>query len=118
MKTKTQLKMIQLILLSICFVMVSISVGFAKNLQWKASTGDVTGYNVYYGTSSSSPSNKVTVGNVTSYSIDKLPMVENKQYFFCVSAYNQVGESKQSASVAYTPADCTPPFPPVGLKEN
>ena len=111
-------KPLQTLLAGIMMIAISSGPLTAATLSWKASTGEVDGYKIYYGTDSVSPSNKVTVGNVTSYSIDKLPMVENKQYFFCVSAYNQVGESKQSASVAYTPADCTPPFPPVGLKEN
>jgi hypothetical protein len=92
-----------------------ISVGSAATLVWDASTGTVDGYNVYYGTSAISPSESVNVGNVTQYSIDSLPLSENVQYYFCVSAYNTAGESDPCAPVAYTPGDTTPPQPPVGL---
>ena len=87
----------------------------AATLQWNASSGTVDGYKVYYGTSSSAPSSSVTVGNVTQYKIDSLPLSENTQYYFCVSAFNSAGESAMCAPVAYTPADSTPPAPPVGV---
>ncbi len=110
-------KTLHILLAGTLMIAISSAPLTAATLSWKASSGEVDGYKIYYGTSSS-PTTKVTVGNVTSYSIDKLPLTENKKYFFCVSAFNDVGESKQSATVAYTPADSTPPFPPVGLKEN
>ena len=93
-----------------------ISTSSAANLIWDSSSGSVDGYNVYYGTSATNPSESVNVGNVTQYSIDSLPLSENVQYFFCVSAYNTAGESEPCAPVAYTPADTTPPQPPVGLQ--
>ena len=92
------------------------SAAFSASLQWKASTGEVKGYKVYYGTSSSSPSNKVDVGNATRYSLDSLSLSPKTQYYFSVSAYNQAGESRRCAPVAYTPADATPPAPPAGLQ--
>jgi hypothetical protein len=55
------------------------------------------------------------VGNNTQYSIDGLPLVENTEYFFGVSAYNAAGESDLSETVGYTPADQTPPVPPGGF---
>jgi hypothetical protein len=88
---------------------------FAASLQWDASSGTVDGYTVHYGTSSSNPSNSINVGNTTQYNIDALPLTENTQYYFCVSAYNTSGESAPCSPVAYTPADTTPPAPPVGL---
>lgn len=87
----------------------------AAMLQWDASSGTVDGYKVYYGTSSNAPNNAIDVGTATQYSLDVLPLAENTQYFFCVSAYNTAGESAPCPPVAYTPADTTPPAPPVGL---
>ncbi len=92
-----------------------ISFCSAATLVWDASTGTVDGYKVYYGTSATNPSESVNVGNVTQYAIDSLPLSENVQYYFCVSAYNTAGESDPCAPVAYTPSDTTPPTPPIGL---
>ena len=102
-------------ILALAIVLVIISAGSAATLVWDASTGTVDGYKVHYGTSSSTPSATVDVGDTTQYSIDSLPLSENTQYYFCVSAYNTAGESDPCAPVAYTPADTTPPTPPVGL---
>lgn len=95
------------------FSMISVSSG--ATLVWDASSGTVDGYNVYYGTSAANPSESVNIGNTTQYSIDSLPLSENVQYYFSISAYNTAGESDRCAPVAYTPADTTPPQPPVGL---
>ena len=97
----------------IFFVMISSS--SAATLLWNESSGTVDGYKVHYGTSSSNPTNTIDVGDTTQYNIDALPLSENTQYYFCVSAYNTAGESDPCAPVAYTPADTTPPSPPVGL---
>ena len=102
-------------ILASAIVLAIISAGSAATLVWDASTGTVDGYKVYYGTSSTNPSNTVDVGDTTQYSIDSLPLSENTQYYFCVSAYNTAGESDPCAPVAYTPADTTPPQPPIGL---
>ncbi len=106
----------KIIILMLITVFTTITVGSAATLVWDASTGTVDGYNVYYGTSATNPSESVNVGDVTQYSIDSLPLSENVQYYFCVSAYNTAGESAPCAPVAYTPADTTPPQPPVGLE--
>lgn len=95
------------------FSMISVSSG--ATLVWDASSGTVDGYNVYYGTSAANPSESVNIGNTTQYSIDSLPLSENVQYYFSISAYNTAGESDRCTPVAYTPADTTPPQPPVGL---
>jgi len=104
------------ITLMLIMVFAAISTVPAATLVWDSSTGTVDGYTVYYGTSATNPSESVNVGNVTQYAIDSLPLSENVQYYFCVSAYNTAGESDPCAPVAYTPADTTPPTPPVGLE--
>ena len=111
---------ISVTLFKIAFIAFTLLIGIATvapaaSLVWDNSSGTVDGYKVYYGTSSSNPSNTIDVGNTTQYDIDSLPLTENTQYYFCVSAYNTAGESDPCAPVAYTPADTTPPAPPVGL---
>jgi len=110
-----QKSFISALIITACIIFFLSGSALAASLEWTASTGTVDGYNVYYGTSATNPSEKVDVGKVTRYSIDSLPLSENIQYFFCISAYNSVGESNPCAPVAYTPADTTPPQPPVGL---
>lgn len=97
-------------------ILAAISICSSATLIWDASTGTVEGYNVHYGTSSGNPTATVDVGNTTQYNIDSLPLSENTQYYFSVSAYNTAGESAPCSPVAYTPADTTPPQPPNGLE--
>ena len=92
-----------------------ISTTNAATLKWDASTGVVNGYKIYYGTSPDAPSQSIDAGNVQQYQIDNLPLSENIQYYFCVSAYNSSGESPPCAPIAYSPGDSTPPVPPTGL---
>jgi uncharacterized membrane protein len=87
----------------------------AATLQWDPGGGVADGYKIHYGTSASTPSQTIDVGSVTQYSIDHLPLQENVEYFFSVSAYNAAGESPPCQSIAYTPEDSTPPPPPVEL---
>ena len=101
--------------MTILFLCAVVSLVSAADLVWDASSGTVDGYKVYYGTNASNPSKSVNVGNKTQYDIDKLPLAENTQYYFCVTAYNTAGESNPCPPVAYTPADTTPPSPPKGL---
>ena len=103
------------ILVALLLIFMLISLGSAATLVWDDSSGTVDGYRVHYGTSPTNHPNTVDVGSKTQYSIDSLPLSENTQYYFCVSAYNTAGESDPCAPVAYTPADTTPPTPPVGL---
>ena len=105
----------KIIVLVLVMAFTIVSVGSAATLVWDASSGTVDGYNVHYGTSPTNHPNTVDVGSTTQYAIDTLPLSENTQYYFCVSAYNSAGESGRCAPVAYTPADSTPPAPPVGL---
>jgi hypothetical protein len=87
----------------------------AATLVWDPNTDTVDGYKVYYGQSASSLSNSVNAGLDTQFNLDTLPLSENIEYFFCVSAYNSAGESDPSTAVSYTPADQTPPTPPGGF---
>ena len=80
------------------FTLLIFIVGFYSNalgetLTWNASTGEVTGYRLYYGTSAESYTQNTDVGNVTSYSTDFLPLTEGTSYYFVVTAYNSAGES-------------------------
>jgi hypothetical protein len=54
---------------------------------------DLAGYTIHYGTSASSLSSSVQVGNpgLTSYQVDGLP--SGHTYYFAVSAYNSSGQS-------------------------
>jgi hypothetical protein len=87
----------------------------AATLNWIPSDGNPAGYKVHYGARKSALSNHKDVGNVTTYNIDQLPLSENVQYFFSVSAYNAYGESEACTPVGYTPGDTTPPLRPTEL---
>ena len=105
---------IKVVAMILGFTFYMMSVSYAAKLIWDASSGTVDGYKVYYGTTAT-PSNSKTVGNVTSYNLDNLPLSENVQYYLTLTAYNSAGESAPSLPVIYTPGDSTPPFPPSGL---
>jgi hypothetical protein len=89
---------------------------WAATLVWDPNTDQVDGYKVYYGTSQSSLNDSLDVGNSTNCNLDQLPLSENVQYYFSVSAYNTAGESGKTSPLSYTPADSTPPSPPTGLE--
>lgn len=108
-------KRISIPLLGLAAIFAVATMSSAATLMWDQSSGTVDGYNVYYGTNPNSPGQPIDVGNTTQFSIDSLPLTENVQYYFCVSAYNTAGESPPCSPVAYTPADTTPPMPPVNL---
>src|SRR5437763_16901195 len=71
-------------------------------LVWNASPGtNVAGYNVYYGVSSRTYTNKVNVGNATNATISGL--IEGTTYYFAVTAYDTYGlERDYSNDVCYT----------------
>src|SRR5690349_16967665 len=77
------------------------------NLAWDANTEpNLTGYNLYYGTSSGVYSNKVGVGKVTSYSVT-LP--NGGPYFFALTAVNAEGlESDFSTEATYSGSNTAP----------
>lgn len=87
---------------------------FSATLVWDPVQG-AQGYRVYWGTSKGSYPNHITVGDVTSYSLDKLPLADNTTYYITVTAYNSAGESGFAAPLTYSPGDNTPPLPPQGV---
>ncbi len=77
-------------------------------LAWNASSGsDVSGYRIYYGTSSGNYTNNTNVGRYTSCTISSLDT--NRTYYFAATAYNSSGqESAFSNQVSkYVPQDST-----------
>lgn len=70
-------------------------------LRWNANTeADLTGYRVYYGTSSRNYNRFVDPGNVTEYQLGKLNLPENESYYFSITAYDSTGnESEFSAEL-------------------
>jgi len=68
-------------------------------LAWNAVTDpSLSGYNVKVGTASGLYSRTITVGNVTSYTVDSL--TNGTTYYFTVTAYNSSGESQPSNEVS------------------
>ncbi len=71
---------------------------------------DLSGYNLYYGTSSGTYTNSITLTNVITYTLNNL---SNGTYYFVVTAYTTAGlESTPSNEVSKTeslPSDTTPP---------
>ncbi len=87
-------------------------------LKWDASTGDVSGYIIYYGLSQGSYPFSEDVENVTQYSLNDFSLTEGTTYYFVVRAYNASGESGDSNITTYTvpsSGDTTPPIPPEGI---
>ena len=70
-------------------------------LSWTASSSqNVTGYNIYYGPTSTSLGTKVNVGNVTTYTFSGLSA---GTYYFAATAYDASGDqSGDSNIVSYT----------------
>jgi fibronectin type 3 domain-containing protein len=99
--------------------LVAPHISFAEPmLQWDAVTGDVTGYKIYYGTSSGSYPYSRDAGNVTQYPLSSLSLTEGTTYYFVVRAYNNVGESDNSIATKHTIpllSDTTPPLTPQGV---
>lgn len=91
----------------------------AGTLTWDASTGEVQGYKVYYGTASGGPyPSSANAGTARTYSLNNLPLQEKTNYYFVVRAYNQAGESANSNQVTQSVNDSTPPAPPRGVSVN
>lgn len=68
-------------------------------LAWNAVTDpSLSGYNVKIGTASGLYNRTISVGNVTSYTIDSL--ATGTTYYFAVTAYNSAGESSPSNEVS------------------
>jgi Fibronectin type III domain len=98
------------------FLLLPVSEVFAAPmLAWEASSGEVTGYKVYYGTAQGTYNQNKNVGNVTQYSLSSLPLTEKQTYYFVARAYNAAGESGNSNMVSWTVPDYTAPMPPQGI---
>lgn len=88
----------------------------AQTLAWEPPlTGTVTGYKVYYSTTSGQYSANKDVGDVLRLPVYDLPLTEGKKYYFVVTAYNSAGESGYSNAVSWTAGDMTPPLAPIGF---
>ena len=64
------------------------------SLAWTASSGDVSGYNVYQ--------NGTKVGSASGTSYTATGLVASTSYSYAVTAYNSVGESPKSGTVTAT----------------
>ncbi|WP_136799923.1 MULTISPECIES: fibronectin type III domain-containing protein [Desulfosediminicola] len=82
--------------------------------QWTAVPEPLTGYRLYYnsggtggppwvGTELSQGASPILVGKVTSYTVTGL--LEDETYHFVLTAFNENGESGQSAMVTVSPQD-------------
>lgn len=68
------------------------------HLAWDASTSEtVTGYKVYYGTSTGNYSVVTNVGNVTDFTVS---VDETQPIYFAVTAYNDTDESDYSTELS------------------
>jgi predicted phage tail protein len=104
------------IVVALVFLLLPVSEVFAGSmLAWDASSGEVTGYKIYYGTSQGTYNQNKDVGNVTQYALSSLPLTEKQTYFFVTRAYNSAGESGNSNIVSWTAPDSTAPIPPQGV---
>jgi predicted phage tail protein len=101
---------------ALIFLLLPASEVFAgPMLAWEASSGEVTGYRVYYGASQGTLNQDKDVGNVTQVALSSLPLTEKQTYFFVARAYNTAGESGDSNVVSWTVPDYTAPMPPQGI---
>lgn len=73
----------------------------SATLRWNAVTGaTVSGYKVYVGEAPGQYSRTITVGTVTSSTVNSLTV--GRTYYFVVTAYNGAGESSPSNIVSKT----------------
>ncbi len=96
-------------------LLVSFSAFASPSLQWDASTGEVTGYRVYYCTTQGGPYSANYAVSTTSCDLANLPLQENTTCYFVVRAYNAAGESENSNEASYFVPDTTPPAVPQGV---
>jgi hypothetical protein len=92
-------------------VTIRFTTSHGVTLAWDRSPDmNVVGYKVYYGASSRTYTNIVTVGSVTNASVTGL--AEGTTYYFAATAYNILGmESDYSSEVSYT----EPASPPIAI---
>ena len=70
-------------------------------LAWDPSMDEVAGYKIYFGTEYGQYPGNVDVGNVTEFSIAKLNLQNDRNYFITVRAYDKIGESEDSNVVSW-----------------
>lgn len=93
-----------------------VSTAAAQMLAWDPpAESEVTGYRIYYGTSSGNYTENHEVGAVTECALADLALADKTTYFFTVRAFNSAGESSDSNEVSWTSGDNTPPAPPQGI---
>jgi hypothetical protein len=86
-----------LLVMLACLAGVEKACGRNIILNWDASASpNVTGYNVYYGTTSGTYSYKVDAGNATSVTISNLAC--GVTYYFAATAYDANGDESQFSS--------------------
>ena len=104
---------------TICFMFLAILCAPAMadaasvTLRWQANQEpDISGYNVYYGTSSRSYGAPIPVGNTTSHTIDNL--AEGTTYYFALTATdtsgNESGFSSEVSANATSSEPATTPY--------
>ncbi|MFW5640369.1 MAG: fibronectin type III domain-containing protein, partial [Thermodesulfobacteriota bacterium] len=104
--------------LSLFFMMTFLAVDAASagpKLTWDPSTGDVTGYKLYYGDNSGAYDQQMDVGNQLECALSDLSTKDETKYYFAVKAYNDTGESDFSNEVSWESGDSTPPITPQGF---
>src|SRR5271169_845445 len=90
---KPCLRLITLVFLIICILLSFNGSAYAAQvtLAWDPETDpNVAGYRVYYGLASDQYSNRIDVGNQTSYTVASLQ--DGKTYYFAATAYDRVGD--------------------------
>jgi len=106
-------KLLTFVCISLTFLTIPVCAADVT-LAWDPSpTQGVTGYRLYYGTSSGTYNKNVDVKNVTTYKLTGLQ--DGVTYYFVVKAYNADSESAPSNEVA-KPFDLPAPAPPSNLK--
>ena len=111
----TTIKTIMLSMFLISNLMFA-STPLAAMLAWDATPDTVDGYRIHYGTDASNLDQLIDVGTATTCDLNHLPLSENIHYYFSVSAYNSAGSSPPTQIIEFTPADNTPPSPPIGFE--
>jgi len=95
----------KLFMFSILVILIMFAnIASAATLKWDASTGDVDGYIVYYGTVAGEYPHNKDVKNVTLLENMEavLHLHSEIQYFLGIAAYNSTGESGLSNIATYT----------------
>lgn len=102
---------LSLMILTMLFLFPMSVIAASLKISWNANTdSDLSGYKVYYGTTSGTYATTVNVGNATTYTIPSLST--GKTYYAAITAYDtSANESVKSSEVsAYIPVpDTTAP---------